>query len=122
MLRSFGIWHTKCFPKETPPTQDELEDLCKKLGFSNTSKAIGRVTSLKGFSNETAINEPGVVSVTFNSQNATKVVPFSKFSAVKLNDGFTVHLRPSKPLAKLESWDDGDHEKCHRMDLKCLDE
>lgn len=110
MQRSFGIWHTKCFPKSSPPTQEELEDLCKQLGHQDTSNAKGRVK----------ISNPNAAElVEFESFNATKVVPFSKFSAVKINDEFTVHLRPSKPLAKLVSWDENDHEICHRMEIKC---
>lgn len=57
--------------------------------------------------------------VEFKSIDATKVVPYTKFSAVKINDEFTVHLRPSKPLAKLVYWDDHDHENCHRIEIKC---
>lgn len=126
MERSFGIWHTKCFPKAAPPTQEELEDLCMKLGFHNTTNAIGKI------SNSTFVTklDPKLSSdnatfegtpIKFQMFNATKVVPYTKFSAVKLNDGFTVHLRPSKPLAKLVFWDKEDHENCHRMELKCDD-
>lgn len=112
MERSFGIWHTKCFPKDSPPTQDELEVLCRKLGFKETKTAHGRVSG----------SQNGTIPVEFHQFNATKVVPFNKFSPVSLNDGFAVHLRPSKPMAKLVSWDISDHEKCHRMELKCIEE
>lgn len=63
------------------------------------------------------------IPVEFKTFNATKVVIQSKFSAVDLNDGFTVHLRPSvsEPLAKLVLWEKTDHENCHRMDIKCLE-
>lgn len=120
MEKTFGIWHTKCFPKETPPTQEELEALCKKLGFKDTTKVSARVTgSQVSEKSNPAIEE---ISVEFKSFNATKVLPYSKFSAVQINDGFTVHLRPSQPLAKLVLWDKTDHENCHRMDLKCSTE
>lgn len=119
MQRSFGIWHTKCFPKSSPPTQDELEELCRKLGFKDTTKAVGRITD----SNTPARNSAAAdVPVEFKGLNATKVIAYSKFSAVKINDGFTVHLRPSKPLAKLVSWDKSDHDNCHRMEVKCSSE
>lgn len=124
MQRSFGIWHTKCFPKETPPTLEELEDLCKKLGFKNSAKAIGRITNLKIDSRLNELdskNSSDGIPVEFQMFNATKVVTYTRFAAVKINDGFTVHLRPSKPLAKLVSWDENDHEKCHRMELKCVE-
>lgn len=117
MERSFGIWHTKCFPKATPPTQEEIEDLCKKLGIDSPINAVGRVMNSKPNKNSTSVDVP----IEFQMFNATKVVTYSKFSAVQLNDGFTVHLRPSKPIAKLVSWDKSDHDNCHRMELKCVD-
>lgn len=121
--RSFGIWHTKCFPKATQPTQEELEDLCKKLGFRKTSNAMGKVinfnNSTDSNSNNSDIKE---IPVKFQMHNATKVVAYTKFSAVKLNKGFTAHIRSGKPLAKLVTWDKSDHEECHRMELKCIEE
>lgn len=127
MERSFGIWHTKCFPKSTPPSQQELEDLCKKLGFKNITEAIGRIANLNLNINLNTTLSSGKVTgteefpVKFETVNATKVVAYTKFSAVQLNDGFTVHLRPNKPLAKLVSWDENDHEDCHQMELKCVE-
>lgn len=130
MERSFGIWHTKCFPKSTPPTQEELEDLCKQLGFKNTTNAMTKIKNSK--SNITLINfdsaiqakksTPDKVPIKFQMFNSTKVIAYTKFSPVKLNDGFTVHLRSSKPLAKLVQWDKNDHENCHRMEIKCIEE
>lgn len=121
MQRKFGVWHTKCFPKESPPSQDELEDLCVKLGFNGELNTVGR----KIESNIQPIQESSKNGtehrVEFQSFNATKVIAYSKFSPVKINDGFTVHIRPSKPLAKLVQWDLEDHENCHRMELKCTD-
>lgn len=122
MERSFGIWHVKCFPKESPPSQDELENLCKRLGFKETKNVVGKVIdeSVRSKNINSASNE--TIPVEFQMFNATKVIPITKFSAVKINEGFSVHLRPSKPLAKLVSWDKSDHENCHRMELKCIDE
>lgn len=130
MERSFGIWHTKCFPKSSPPTQEELELLCKRLGFKDTAIAVGRIMTseqqMKTNDSQAHVPSSGSpledIPVEFKTLNATKVIPYSKFSAVKINDGFTVHLRPSKPLAKLVSWDVSDHLNCHRMELQCLEE
>lgn len=116
MQNSFGIWHTKCFPKAAPPTQEQLEYLCKQLGFGNVARAESRITNPA----ENERQSKDDVQVEFHSINATKVVFYSKFSAVKVNDDFTVHLRPSQPLATLVEWDKTDHENCHRMDLKCV--
>jgi hypothetical protein len=121
MQRSFGIWHTKCFPKisdkNTAPTISELEALCVKLGFKANSKAISRIMNPEIKQNPKASE----TLVEFHSLNATKVVAVSKFSPVKVNDDFTVHIRPSRPFAKLVSWDVSDHENCFRMELKCIE-
>lgn len=119
MQKSYGIWHTKCFPKATPPNQDELEYLCKQLGWGNIARAESRITNPAENERQSSNDN---TQVEFHSINATKVVIYSKFSAVKVNEGFTVHLRPSKPLATLVEWDKTDHENCHRMDLKCVTE
>jgi hypothetical protein len=120
MQRSFGIWHTKCFPKATPPNQEELEDLCKKLGFHDELNVVGRAINSNNQEVQKSLNaEVKLMPVEFESLNATKVIAYAKFSPVKVNEGFTVHLKPSKPLAKLVSWDAADHAKCHRMELKC---
>ena len=122
MQRSFGIWHTKCFPKtsdkNTAPTISELEDLCVKLGFKANSKAISRIMNPEIQQNAKASQS----LVEFKSSlNATKVIALSKFSPVKVNDDFTIHIRPSRPFAKLMSWDVSDHENCFRMELKCIE-
>jgi hypothetical protein len=126
--RSFGIWHTNCFPKEIPSNLEELEDLCKKLGFKACTKVIGRITNLKIDSKINEVDSKIPRSLTaegtpieFQMFNATKVVTYTKFAAVKINDAFTIHLRPSKPLAELVSWDENDHANCHRTELKCIE-
>ncbi|CRK92869.1 CLUMA_CG006281, isoform A [Clunio marinus] len=123
MERTYGIWHTKCFPKATPPSQQELEDLCKKLGFKNHPDAMARVINENNTNFASSYNNSTVdnIEVTFKNFTATKIIAYTKFSPVQLNDKFTVHLRPSKPLAKLVSWDSGDHQKCHRMEIKCIE-
>lgn len=46
--QSYGVWHTKCFPKPHEPTLEEIADICRKVGFTNVHKAQGRI-----------IHEPG---------------------------------------------------------------
>jgi hypothetical protein len=127
MQRTYGIWHTKCFPKSEPPNQVELEELCKQLGFKNVSKAEGRIASDKITSTTSKLDStksdlnstPEKYPIEFHKLNATKIVLYSKFSPVKLNDVFTVHMKTSKPLAKLVHWDKTDHDNCHRLELQC---
>lgn len=118
--KSFGIWHTKCFPKTTAPTRDELEMLCKKLGVTDVTKADARVKNPKPRTPTKSKSDE--IPIEFTMFNATKVVPYSKFSPVKVNEGFEIHLKPNKPLAKLVLWDKSDHENCHQMELKCFSE
>lgn len=124
MQRTYGIWHTKCFPKSDPPNQVELEELCKQLGFKNITKAEGRIAKdkdtdeVKTFDNgRNATSEK--YPVEFHKMNATKIVLYSKFSPVKINEFFTVHMKASRPLAKLVYWDKTDHDNCHRLELQC---
>lgn len=111
-----GLWHTKCFPKSSQPTQSELEELCKELGVKNeNSTATARLMT------STNVTEEGkTLPVEFSDgQNATKVVLYSKFSPTKISEDFTVHMKTGKPLAKVVKWEKNDHENCYRMDIKC---
>ena len=92
-----------------------------KYCVKNWDSKIHRKQSEKSSTSKDNSNS-SKTNVEFKTFNATKVIAYSKFSAVKINDGFTVHLRPSKPLAKLVSWGVSDHLNCHRMELKCIEE
>lgn len=50
MQQEFGIWHTKCFPKSKPPTEKDLIEICKKMGYINPiqPKARARVDNETG--------------------------------------------------------------------------
>lgn len=102
MARSFGVWYSECFPKSSEPDFDTIgKNLCNSSKF--TARIINR--------NDTQLpaeNSPAI-----------KVVSETKFSAVQINDGFTVHLRTDKPLTKVVEWDDDDHANCHRLEVKC---
>lgn len=45
MQQEFGIWHTKCFPRSKPPTQTDLVEICRKMGYIDpvTPKARARL-------------------------------------------------------------------------------
>lgn len=50
--QSYGVWHTKCFPKPNEPTEDEISDICRKVGYTDLHKARGRI-----------IHEPGLLFI-----------------------------------------------------------
>jgi len=109
MERSFGIWHTKCFPKHSPPFKQEVINLCKELGYHNTTEPESRIAEARN-----------ATKVEFESANATKVILYTKFFPVKINKEFSVHLKPSKPVAKMISWEKTDNDKCSRLEIKCV--
>lgn len=126
MQRSFGVWHTKCFPKISPPTQAELESLCEQIGFANATDVKGRLIDMSTNNTEShsaqliannTLSDP--ITVEFSNFNATKFVLYHKYSPVKLNDKFTTHLKPSQPLVKLLHWDKSDKEKCFKLEIQC---
>lgn len=41
--QSYGIWHTKCFPKPNEPSQEEIADICHKVGYQQLHKSQGRI-------------------------------------------------------------------------------
>lgn len=117
MKRSFGVWHSECFSKSDEVDIDEIgKKICKSLNFE-----VKIVNHNVNDTEETQImiDAGKAIPTEFQKSPATKVVSDTKFSAVKLNDGFTVHLRSDKPLTKLVEWDDDDHENCHRLEIKC---
>jgi hypothetical protein len=64
----------------------------------------------------------GNQSTTFKKellQKATKGIVFNRFSPLKLNPEITVYMKPSRPIAKLVSWDKSDDEKCERLEIRC---
>lgn len=42
MQQEFGVWHTKCFPKSKPPTQEDLIEICRTMGYINPQHAKAR--------------------------------------------------------------------------------
>jgi hypothetical protein len=114
-----GLWHSKCYPKSSEPTQDDVDEICKQLGFTEVKKPQAK---LRGLAEDIKQDKPTsipFVPVEFHSSNATKVILHSKFAPTKINDGFTVHLKTDKPLGKIVSWEKEDHENCYRLEIKC---
>lgn len=41
--QEFGVWHTKCFPRNVSLTEQNITELCKMIGFENVTAATARV-------------------------------------------------------------------------------
>ncbi|XP_033322344.2 serine protease nudel [Megalopta genalis] len=90
--RSYGLWHTECFPK--PMTSDDkANELCQSLGYSRG--AIGNDTMIT--TEKPMILEP------------------DNFYMVKLNHFTWITLRDDKPMARLVEAD----QNCHRAFITC---
>jgi hypothetical protein len=116
MRRSFGVWYSECFPKSTKiDTESIANELC------NTSKISARITNHNVNDTHHHLQDDIVASSSDHIQKspAKKVISETKFSAVKINDRFTVHLRSDRPLTKIVEWDEDDHANCHRLEVKC---
>jgi Low-density lipoprotein receptor domain class A len=119
MKKTMGMWHTKCYPMSTPPTQKDVEDMCKQLGLkSEKPSAVVRGHNIQKLSEDNGENIK-FLPVELHTENATKTILFSKFAPIKISDSFTVHLKTDKPLAKVVSWDKSDEENCLRLEIKC---
>lgn len=106
--QSHGIWHTKCFKKTTKPTKDEMVEFCKRIGFKNDV--------VNPIFNEIIGNHGGELRVYSNSTKAQTINPFS---AIRLSEGAAMFMKPSRPFARLENWDENDNELCYRLEIKC---
>lgn len=41
--QSYGVWHTKCFPKPKEPTNEDIVEICQKVGYRDVQQARGRI-------------------------------------------------------------------------------
>ena len=124
--QTYGIWHTKCFPKTTPPDMSEVRQICRKLGYNPYRQpsyrliddALNEVIDTKeapdqrgrSFSNATLLGK---------YRSATKAVIKTKFSPLLLNQELTLFVKPSRPIAELVHWNTTDSENCLRLEIKC---
>ena len=108
MQQTYGVWHTKCFPKPNPPTQSELEAICRRIGYTDVTKVEQNLI-------------PAAKNGTFEYfwQNATKSMTENKFAPIRLNEYFTVQMKVSQPIAKLVSWNKSDQQNCSRLEIRC---
>ncbi|XP_050343182.1 serine protease nudel [Nymphalis io] len=97
IVRSHGIWYSKCFPKQNH-TRSELEEICRTLGF------IG------GHAKQLAM--PRVTTDRHNS------VVVDTFSNITLNMNTTIKLRNSHtPIARAVV---DEKENCYPVFIECL--
>ncbi|KAH8418283.1 hypothetical protein KR222_011544, partial [Zaprionus bogoriensis] len=124
--QSYGIWHTKCFPKSTPPSVAEVREICRKLGFNPDRQPSYRLIDDaaneavhtyewadrrgRSFSNDTLVGK---------YRDSTKALIISKFSPLQLNDRLTLFLKPSRPIAELVRWNSTDSSRCFRLEIRC---
>ncbi|BFF98991.1 serine protease nudel [Drosophila madeirensis] len=124
--QTYGIWHTKCFPKSAPPNMDEVREICKKLGYNpyrqpsyrliddEENKAVQTYELLdqrgRMFSNESLVGK---------YRDPTKALIVSKFSPLQLNERLTLFLKSSRPIAELVRWNATDSDRCYRLEIRC---
>ncbi|SPP87604.1 serine protease nudel isoform X2 [Drosophila guanche] len=124
--QTYGIWHTKCFPKSAPPNMDEVREICKKLGYNpyrqpsyrliddEENKAVQTYELLdqrgRMFSNDSLVGK---------YRDPTKALIVSKFSPLQLNERLTLFLKSSRPIAELVRWNATDSDRCYRLEIRC---
>ncbi|XP_060656762.1 serine protease nudel [Drosophila nasuta] len=124
--QSYGIWHTKCFPKSTPPSNAEVRSICEKLGYNPHRQPSYRLIDDaaneavhtyewadrrgRSFSNDTLVGK---------YRDSTKAQIVSKFSPLQLNERLTLFLKPSRPIAELVRWNSTDSSRCFRLEIRC---
>ncbi|XP_064071521.1 serine protease nudel isoform X2 [Vanessa tameamea] len=97
IVRSHGVWYSKCFPKQNH-TRSELEEICKTLGF------------ISGHAKE--LTMPRVTTDKHNN------VVVDTFSNITLNLNTTITLRNSHtPIARAVV---DEREDCYPVFIECL--
>ncbi|XP_053955273.1 serine protease nudel isoform X2 [Anastrepha ludens] len=128
--QTYGVWHTKCFPRSNPPDVKDVREICKKLGFNPYKLPSYRIID-DAAQKVAATNEwPDQRGRSFGNddesplmeryRSATKAVVVNKFSPLTLNDELTLFLKPSRPIAEVERWNATDSEMCFRLEIKCM--
>uniref|UniRef100_A0A182FG68 limulus clotting factor C n=2 Tax=Anopheles albimanus TaxID=7167 RepID=A0A182FG68_ANOAL len=116
MEQSYGIWHSKCFPKTAQFGDEYMRDICEQLGYSQVRKIYGRAI-VEGARLRTANDTESPVDKL--RRTATKAVVHNKFSKVVINDHHTFYMKPSRPMFRVINWNYHDEQNCHRLELLC---
>lgn len=124
--QSYGIWHTKCFPKSSPPDSSEVRQICHKLGYNPHRQPNYRLIDDAEDEIVEASEWPDMKGRSFGNESiagkyrdSTKAVVVSRFSPLHLNDELTLFLKPSRPIAELVRWNATDSSRCLRLEIRC---
>ncbi|XP_067643607.1 serine protease nudel isoform X1 [Eurosta solidaginis] len=128
--QTYGVWHTKCFPRKSPPDVREVRKICKQLGYSPYKQPSYRVIDDAAMAVVETNEWPDQRGRSFGREeesplkgryrSATKAVVVSKFSPLSLNEELTLFLKPSRPIAEVAQWNRTDSENCYRLEIKCM--
>ncbi|XP_055910873.1 serine protease nudel [Eupeodes corollae] len=118
--QSYGIWHTKCFPRQRPPDSDEVSEICRKLGYhSRRPPSYRLIDDNADIVAATHVENGGFTKSPGKYRDATKAVVINKFSPLHLNEDLTLIMKPSRPIAQLVKWNQTDSKNCYRLEVKC---
>uniref|UniRef100_A0A182P221 Peptidase S1 domain-containing protein n=1 Tax=Anopheles epiroticus TaxID=199890 RepID=A0A182P221_9DIPT len=116
MEQSYGIWHSKCFPKTAQFDDEYMRRICEQLGYNQVRKIYGRAI-VEGARLRTANQTETPVDKLRRA--ATKTIVQNKFSKVVINQNHTFYMKPSRPMFKVINWNYEDEQNCHRLELLC---
>lgn len=109
--RNYGVWHTKCFSRSLPPNVSDVEKICHQLpGGRPSDNPLFRLIEFDGKNDSPLISAYG---------EPTKLIITNKFSELKVNDGITLHIKPSRSLAQPTDWTAEDKRTCYMLEIKC---
>uniref|UniRef100_A0A8D8IZ47 Serine protease nudel n=1 Tax=Culex pipiens TaxID=7175 RepID=A0A8D8IZ47_CULPI len=115
MKQSFGIWHSKCFPKDVKYDDQTIKEICDSIGYHRIAKVYGR--KMLHESRLRTVNSTDN-PVDRLRKAATKAVVLNKFSKVLINEKQSYFMKPSRPMFKLVNWDEHDEHNCDRLETR----
>ncbi|KAG4076599.1 hypothetical protein HA402_001886 [Bradysia odoriphaga] len=93
---TFGIWHTKCFPRPHLPTDADVAELCVELGYHQNNPSYRLIDSNNSTSERSTTDSKSKYRF-----KPTKAAVVNKFAPLRVNSEFTLYVKPSRPIAKL---------------------
>uniref|UniRef100_A0A1B0D634 Uncharacterized protein n=1 Tax=Phlebotomus papatasi TaxID=29031 RepID=A0A1B0D634_PHLPP len=100
--QSFGMWHTKCFPRKENLNRTAIGGICMHGNAEIRVMDDNLRNELDNTTISTLLGAP------------TKAVVANKFSPLQLNDDFVVFIKPSKSIVDVSEWSQEDYRKCIR--------